>query len=51
MFTWTRPDLAKEIISAANRGVDTEVVIDYYAGKGAGENVVKMLVKAASMSL
>jgi cardiolipin synthase A/B len=43
MFTWTRYDLAKAVIDAANRGVKTEVVIDYYAGKGAGSKVVNML--------
>lgn len=43
MFTWTRYDLAKAVIAAAKRGVDTQVVIDHYSGKGASEIVVKML--------
>lgn len=43
MFTWTRNDLAKAVIDAANRGVDTEVVIDHYSGKGASEKIFKLL--------
>lgn len=43
MFTWTRQDFAKALIDAVNRGIDTEVVIDYYQGKGASENIVKFL--------
>lgn len=43
MFTWTRQDLAKAVIAASKRGVDTEVVIDYYSGKGAGSKVIKLL--------
>ncbi|MEI8366023.1 MAG: phospholipase D-like domain-containing protein [Parachlamydiaceae bacterium] len=43
MFTWTRYDLAKEVIAAARRGVDTEVVIDHYSGKGSSKHVVEML--------
>lgn len=43
MFTWTRYDLAKDLIAAQKRGVDAEVVIDYTSGKGASAKVVKML--------
>jgi len=43
MFTWTRYDLANEIIAAQKKGVDTHVVIDYNSGKGASSKVVKLL--------
>lgn len=43
MFTWTRQDFTKELIKAANRGVDVQVVIDRYSGKGASAKIVKML--------
>lgn len=43
MFTWTRQDFAQEIIAAKRRGVDTEVVIDNSAAKGAGAQVFKLL--------
>jgi len=46
MFTWTRQDFAKEIIEAYNRGVQTEVVIDHYSGKGASAKVVQAFKKA-----
>lgn len=46
MFTWTRSDLAKEMIAARQRGVDTEIVIDHQQAKGAGAAVVKQLCKA-----
>lgn len=45
MFTWTRHDLAQEVINATRRGVKTEVVIDHYSGKGASAKVVKLLSK------
>lgn len=45
MFTWTRFDLAKSVIDASKRNVDTEVVIDYRAGRGAGAKVVAYLKK------
>lgn len=45
MFTWTRKDLAQEVINANQRGVKTEVVIDHYAGKGASAKIVKLLKK------
>lgn len=43
MFTWTRYDLAQEVINAANRGIAVEVVIDRQSGHGASAKVVKML--------
>ena len=43
MFTWTRTDLAKEVIAAADRGLTTEVVIDHYSGKGASRYIVELL--------
>jgi len=45
MFTWTRNDLAQNVIAAAKRGVKTEVVIDHYSGKGASAKVVALLKK------
>lgn len=45
MFTWTRHDLAEAVIEAAKRGVQTEVVIDHHAGKGAGAKIVRLLKK------
>jgi cardiolipin synthase len=43
MFTWTRIDLANEVIDAKNRGINVEVVIDRRCGLGAGAQVVKRL--------
>ncbi len=45
MFTWTRQDLAQEVIAARKRGIDTQVVIDHTAGKGAGAKIVELLKK------
>jgi len=45
MFTWTRVDFAKELIVAAKRGVNVEVVIDGYSGKGASAKIVRLLEK------
>ncbi len=45
MFTWTRQDLAYEVIAASKRGVNTQVVIDHYSGKGASAKIVKLLQK------
>lgn len=42
MFTWTRQDLAQEVIKASKRGVKTEVVIDRSSGKGASSKIVKL---------
>lgn len=46
MFTWTRHDLAQEIIDASKRGILTEVAIDRYAGQGAGSKVLQQLARA-----
>lgn len=43
MFTWTRPDFAEELIAAAKRGIQVEVVIDRYSGKGASSKIVRLL--------
>lgn len=43
MFTWTRKDFAQELINAAKRGVNVEIVIDRYSGKGASSKIVRML--------
>lgn len=43
MFTWTRYDFVKEVVSAANRGIKVEVVIDRNQGRGSCANVVHML--------
>lgn len=43
MFTWTRTDFAEELIAAAKRGVQVEVVIDRYSGKGASSKIVRLL--------
>jgi cardiolipin synthase A/B len=43
MFTFTRFDLAQEIIKAATRGVDVEVVIDRTSSFGASAKVVSIL--------
>lgn len=46
MFTWTRQDLANEVVAASKRGVKTQVVIDHYSGKGASAKIVKLLKKS-----
>lgn len=45
MFTWTRQDLAQAVIEASKKGVDTEIVIDHYSGKGASTKIVRLLKK------
>lgn len=45
MFTWTRKDLAEEIVEAKKRGVQAEVVIDRNSGQGVSAHVVKLLKK------
>lgn len=45
MFTWTRRDLAQEIIDAKRRGIKAEVVIDRSSGKGVSAIIVKLLQK------
>lgn len=43
MFTWTRHDLADDIIQASKRGVITEIAIDRSAAESAGSEIVKKL--------
>lgn len=43
MFTWTRRDLAQEVINAKNRGVKVEVAIDRSSAMGCSALIVKML--------
>lgn len=45
MFTWTRRDLANEVIAAKRRGVQVEIAIDQTAARGAGAEVTQMLLK------
>lgn len=44
MFTWTRNDLADEVIAAKNRGLQAEVVIDRHSGQGASAEIVQRLL-------
>jgi cardiolipin synthase len=43
MFTWTRMDFAHEVMEAADRGINVEVVLDSNQGKGASSKIVDML--------
>ena len=43
MFTWTRYDLAKALVDAHKRGVQVDITMDHYAGRGTGAAVVKIL--------
>lgn len=45
MFTWTRFDLAQEVIDAKQRGVDVQVIIDQHSGCGVSAKVVEYLRK------
>jgi cardiolipin synthase len=45
MFTWTRMDFAQELIAAKKRGVQVEVVLDKYSGKGASASIFRLLEK------
>lgn len=45
MFTWTRKDFAKAVVTAARRGVKVSVVMDRYAGKGAGIEIAGFLCR------
>lgn len=45
MFTWTRKDFAKAVVTAARRGVEVSVVMDRYAGKGAGIEISGFLTR------
>lgn len=46
MFTWTRLDLAQEVINAKNRGVIVEVALDRSSAMGSSALIAKMLAKA-----
>jgi cardiolipin synthase A/B len=46
MFTFTRMDFAQEIIDAAKRGVQVDIVLDRYSSKGANAKVVRTLEQA-----
>ena len=50
MFTFTRYDLAKELIHARNRGVDVEVVLDKNSSKGASAKIAA-LMEAENMNI
>lgn len=43
MFTWTRHDLANEIIKAKSRGINAQVVIDKNSSQGVSALVVELL--------
>lgn len=43
MFTWTRRDLAQEVIAAKKRGIKVEVVLDRTAAMGSSQKIAKML--------
>lgn len=43
MFTWTRHDLADDIIQANKRGVATEIAIDRSAAESAGSEILRKL--------
>lgn len=45
MFTWTRYDLARAVVSAKKRGVDVQVVIDRNSANGVGGEVISILSK------
>ncbi len=46
MFTWTRPDLAEEVIAARERGVDVQVILDRHSASGASKKIVAMFEEA-----
>ncbi len=50
MFTWTRKDLAEEVIKKHKQGISTEVLMDRNSGEGAGREVVDLLLAAESSS-
>ena len=43
MFTWTRHDLAKELIKARNKGIQVEVALDRGSASGVSSKVAKLL--------
>lgn len=44
MFTWTRMDLAQEVVRAANRGIKVQIAIDSNQAKGACSSLVRYLI-------
>ncbi len=46
MFTWTRRDLASEVIAAKKRGVKVEVVLDKGTAAAASKGIAKMLLES-----
>jgi cardiolipin synthase A/B len=46
MFTWTHPRLTQAVIDAKQRGLDVQVAIDHYAGKGSSAEVFYRLQQA-----
>ena len=45
MYTWTRYDLANDVISAKRRGVEVEVKLDRQMAGGASLPVYELLIK------
>lgn len=45
MFTWTRMDMAKEIIAARKRGVDVEIILDNSSSKGSSAKIADLFKK------
>lgn len=45
MFTWTRYDMAKELIRAQKKGVQVEVVLDRNQAKGTSSKIAELLKK------
>lgn len=46
MFTWTRHDLAQEVIAANKRGIEVEVVLDRSSAMGASSKIARLLAEA-----
>jgi phosphatidylserine/phosphatidylglycerophosphate/cardiolipin synthase-like enzyme len=50
MFTWTRQDFAKELISAKQRGIDVQVVLDRNSAKSSSHSIeVAELLKSSGI--
>lgn len=47
MFTWTRFDLAKEIIEAKKKGIQVEIALDGQSSKGASKKIANLFKKYA----
>lgn len=43
MFTFTREDLAKQLVAAAKRGVDVQVAMDRSSSQGASKKIAELL--------